>query len=468
MNILIVGNGYDLSHYLPTKYDHFMAVMQAVQNWDMSKGDMQFDDLFSDLYEKEAYFFGYTKAMYDTNTVKLTVAEIEEIKVRLEQNVWYQYFLDHVREVKTWIDFETKMAEALELVGEFFNVCSDEYDKLGFVHKGINDLSKGTKLNSLKIKKLQLFNLVLSKEKSQTYLNEFYWNRPKIGAPKGFIVNNKFFVGGVFENGFDFSKYQSYLMIMHRQFVETFNRYLIQVSTLIPYKPLQKPLDSPIDKVYSFNYTSSAKNFYEHQVIEYIHGQIGEKNNIVLGVSDLDETALKNFKMYGFTKYHQKLLKNTDYIFLNEFYRKLLAVYKMIERKNNLDDRVRTAISGDGKTKMKQEIFNLSNSINSAQAHSLKDIIIWGHSLDVSDKDYIKEIFSFNTEIDQRVTVKIFYFNDQAKFDLLSNLLHILGKEKVETWMKNKWLIFEPNPNIAELNGITPVDLSGYHNTASS
>ncbi|HAV3447557.1 TPA: hypothetical protein JIE24_001087, partial [Acinetobacter baumannii] len=25
MNILIVGNGFDLSHYLPTKYDHFMV-----------------------------------------------------------------------------------------------------------------------------------------------------------------------------------------------------------------------------------------------------------------------------------------------------------------------------------------------------------------------------------------------------------------------------------------------------------
>ena len=31
MNILIVGNGFDLSHYLPTKYDHFMDVMRAIE-----------------------------------------------------------------------------------------------------------------------------------------------------------------------------------------------------------------------------------------------------------------------------------------------------------------------------------------------------------------------------------------------------------------------------------------------------
>ena len=57
MNILIVGNGFDLSHYLPTKYDHFMVAMEAIENWDVSKGKMNFDDLFSALYEKEDYFF---------------------------------------------------------------------------------------------------------------------------------------------------------------------------------------------------------------------------------------------------------------------------------------------------------------------------------------------------------------------------------------------------------------------------
>ena len=37
MNILIVGNGFDLSHYLPTKYDHFMDVMQSIEEKDLFK-----------------------------------------------------------------------------------------------------------------------------------------------------------------------------------------------------------------------------------------------------------------------------------------------------------------------------------------------------------------------------------------------------------------------------------------------
>ena len=96
MNILIVGNGFDLSHYLPTKYDHFMVVMRAIENWDVSKGDMNFDDLFGPLYEKEGYFFGYTKAMYKTDEIKISVEQIKELQEQLRENVWYQYFKHHL------------------------------------------------------------------------------------------------------------------------------------------------------------------------------------------------------------------------------------------------------------------------------------------------------------------------------------------------------------------------------------
>ncbi|WP_249410056.1 AbiH family protein, partial [Acinetobacter baumannii] len=113
MNILIVGNGFDLSHYLPTKYDHFMVAMGAIENWDEQKGEMQFDDLFGSLYEKENYFFKYTKAMYQTDEIKISTEQVKKLKQKLKENVWYQYFSDHVREIKTWIDFEQKIEEAL-------------------------------------------------------------------------------------------------------------------------------------------------------------------------------------------------------------------------------------------------------------------------------------------------------------------------------------------------------------------
>lgn len=73
---------------------------------------------------------------------------------------------------------------------------------------------------------------------------------------------------------------------------------------------------------------------------------------------------------------------------------------------------------------------------------------IWGHSLDVSDKDYILDLFSLNDDIDRNVRVGVYYFDKLAKFSLLNNLLAILGKDKVEQWMKNGWLQFKLNPEI--------------------
>ncbi len=129
MNILIVGNGFDLSHYLPTKYDHFMVAMEAIENWDLSVGEMSFDDLFGSLYEKENYFFRYTKAMYQTDETKISVDQIIELKQHLKENVWYQYFSDHVRQVRTWIDFEKKIEEVLNYFTKLFEKITDFYNK---------------------------------------------------------------------------------------------------------------------------------------------------------------------------------------------------------------------------------------------------------------------------------------------------------------------------------------------------
>ncbi|RZG01815.1 hypothetical protein EXG33_07360, partial [Acinetobacter baumannii] len=125
MNILIVGNGFDLSHYLPTKYDHFMVAMGAIENWDEQKGEMQFDDLFGSLYEKENYFFKYTKAMYQTDEIKISTEQVKKLKQKLKENVWYQYFSDHVREIKTWIDFEQKIEEALIYTTHFLDKINE-------------------------------------------------------------------------------------------------------------------------------------------------------------------------------------------------------------------------------------------------------------------------------------------------------------------------------------------------------
>lgn len=440
MNILIVGNGFDLSHYLPTKYDHFMLVMKAIEKKDLKKPindvlyspfehpihlitkyfeisraldqksyEMNFDHLFSQFKNsRDVEFITNTKKNYDVSNANLTCSQISEIQIKLKQNGWYQYFKNHVEEIRTWIDFEQKIEEVLVILATSI-----------------------VKLENTEINRYDYRQLDVSRFLSQKNINtlNFFGFSENVGGsirvgtknqaiPLQTYVNTKFCHGKNIDNGFSATAFIDFLYQELEDFIQIFNLYLeLIIDKLSSICNFSIETDEWIypDKIFSFNYTNTYQKNYDSSIdTDYLHGSFGEKQNIVLGVSELNGDSLKRIKAYGFTKYHQKLFKETDYLFL------------------------------DGNSKVKQEI-------EIAKSYVTKDNInfyFWGHSLDVSDREYIEEIFGFNNTKDSRVRVTIYYFDNTAKFSLLNNLLTILGKNKVEQWMKNKWLQFKPNPEI--------------------
>ena len=438
MNILIVGNGFDLSHYLPTKYDHFMVAMNAIENWDESKGDMGFDDLLGSLYEKEDYFFGYTKAMYKTDEIKISIDQIKELKEKLKENVWYQYFSDHVREVKTWIDFEVKINEALNTLSVFLIDVKKAYDTTGdfkeriFIGKLIENqkyILTQRQFNILSVLGLFERNNNYGRAANNKYGKDLIAGNFSIHC---FIVPNNGTLG------FNYLKYLQMLQEHLENFINIFNLYLeLVISQLTPVDKFSIENADWIypDKIFSFNYTNTYERIYDSVEVEYLHGRHGVEQNIVLGVSDLEDDSLKKIKAYGFTKYHQKLFKDTDCQFLsgNIHLKQTKSFWSQVNNKTRI-------ITQADRDRFKANIF------------------IWGHSLDISDESYINEIFSNNDKYDEQVRVTVYHFNKTAKFDLLNNLLAILGKDKVEHWMKNKWLQFKENPKIVLENAINSED----------
>ena len=202
------------------------------------------------------------------------------------------------------------------------------------------------------------------------------------------------------------------------------------------------------DKIYSFNYTNTYQRIHKEVIVEYLHGSYGQDQNIVLGISDLNDDSLKKLKAYGFTKYHQKLFKDTDYLFLDEYKNNILE---------NEDDilTLKDELKGENRSNYRDDLNRRIRAKQNEGKLNL-EITIWGHSLDISDKDYILDLFGLNDDIDRNVRVTVYYFNKTAKFSLLNNLLAILGKDKVEQWMKNKWLCFKPNPEIKFLAQESP------------
>lgn len=460
MNILIVGNGFDLSHYLPTKYDHFMIAMGAIENWDASKGDMSFDDLFGALYEKEDYFFGYTKAMYKTDEIKISVDQIKDLKKQLEDNVWYQYFSDHVKEMKTWIDFETKIEEALEIVCDFMDEIEIYSNKNNSLEKIISFLEGGNAkdyflsqksirvLGLLKILDVEYKNLGIDFS-SEIVGFDGDWSHSFSSLAESFLAKYK---------GYDDFLYKNVTKFLYKallNFSSIFCDYLKILDGLNTINnKLYVPVLETINRVYSFNYTSTFLKIYRSDVQSYfLHGKISDQNKIVLGVSDLNNQILRKFDLWGFTKYHQKLLLNTDYNFLEEFLLESKDIQLEVDLTQNFW--LNRTTNGSGSVRyIRQKVERV------LQERSLDiNFYIWGHSLDYSDNAYVKELFSFNEPYDQGVKIVVYYY-EGAQFDLLANLIYILKKDKVENWMKKGWLKFEKNPDIAKINDIEPIELS--------
>lgn len=438
-----------------------MAAMAAIEKWDKPQDDMNFDDLFGSLYEKESNFFGYTKAIYKTDEIKISVDQIKELQTQLKENVWYQYFSDHVKDVKTWIDFEEKIAQALEIVCNFLMVI-ESYSKQNnsfndFIKSKIEANNNTYYLIQKNIRILELFTLLEVKYKKtgvdfSPQIVRFFddWNTSSQKLSTNFLLVRKGF------SEYTYTKVTSFLHKSLLEFSREFNNYLKRIESLQSINNVIKiPALEAVERVYSFNYTSTYKRLYTFDLQSYfLHGKIGDQSKIVLGVSDLDNQILQKFNLWGFTKYHQKLLLDTDYNFIDEY----LVKSKLMKEHVNLTRDFwlsRTANTEAGSVKYIEQKIQETLQNNNLNLH----FYIWGHSLDVSDNNYIQELFSFNELYNQNVKVTIYYFNDQAHADLLANLMRILGKVKVETWRKQEWLEFKKNPDIAEINSIKPVDL---------
>lgn len=484
MNILIVGNGFDLSHYLPTKYDHFMDVMKAIEEKDTGekpkdlsihsvdkwmenidkifekrKGQsdpnygMNFDELFSKT--RESYFIEKTKEFYLTENITLSAKDVLKLQYRLKLNSWYQYFKNHVEEIKTWIDFEQKIESALILVVKVVKKIHLKFEKYGKIDTTIRNLTNTnsdkedekiyiSELDMNLLIKLDLF--LINNDYGKVTTSAF---GRMSDSRKGFINNNWFYVKDKAEYGFSIEKYVFFLNSQLEEFIEIFNLYLelivSQLSPIETFSVVSQDWSYP-NKIFSFNYTNTYQRIHDSVEVEYLHGSHGEYQNIVLGVSDLDDESLKKIKAYGFTKYHQKLFKDTDYLFLDKYSNIVKESLLLLEKHK------RTDYQSFQYEQQGSERINKFGKLN-------LNFYIWGHSLDVSDKDYILDLFSLNDDIGRNVRVIVYYFNKTAKFDLLNNLLAILGKDKVEHWMKNKWLQFKENPKIVPENAITLEDL---------
>lgn len=402
--ILVLGNGFDLAHSLPTAYIHFMEAMNSIL--DSQKDTLRFDDLFSKSLNNDDVFFKKTKELYRVEEFILDKEQVADFRTQLQANSWFNYFQKHLNDIDTWIDFESEMKFVLDCFVEIFekNIPVNH----NFFNSYFQDENFGSKAVLYQYLFLDTKILLEKKRETKRSRNTVILRTNKVleMASSTYLKRH-----GEYILGLDGSNILGFLAKELDDFNMIFSRYLNEIiHHLDPKTEFQefKELEN-VEAVYTFNYTNTFERFYPQITanVEHLHGA-SEVNNIVLGVDKLSE-GLEQLNAFKFTKAHQKIRHNTDYRFI------------------------------DSDT----EDLTVGNY----------EIIVFGHSLDISDKEYIENMFKlFEKQTDYiagvDIRLKVLYHEDQSS--VLSNLMKTMGQDVVSHYCKNNKLTFEEKPEITQ------------------
>lgn len=321
MNILIIGNGFDLAHGLKTKYVDFLKFCKNFTD----------TNVISNL--------NIDKQQWD-NLIKL-----------LKNNLWIEHFYTCDTLKEGWIDFELEISRVIKKINDDYNKLNGNY---GYME--VSTLNELDDIIDPRLKKSEKYDLVKLRKKLENDLKNL------IDA------------------------------------LELYMLYIVEKADINIYSPDVKEIK--IDKILSFNYTHTYMKQYNDNVeCNFIHGETDQNsndNNMVLGIDDYTPENLisKDIEFIRFKKYFQRIHKKTG-----------------SEYKKWINKMAANNYSGNG-------FYHIGKKRN--------EVFIFGHSLDVTDKDILSEIILSDT-----VKTTIFYLDEEVYAQQIANLVKIIGKDKL-------------------------------------
>ena len=415
--LLVLGNGFDLAHGLPTSYADFLDFSYkvmciytcAVCNDEEKMAEKYYkehldtwgkDDAFSIaknmLKENlKKYFANRTYNKIDetgnlkTYKPKVHVNERMDLFYSyLEGNIWYEYinslYLHGKTKGKNWIDFESEISYIIELIDNVHNSLEQSLiDVLDLCAKYESE-------HSCTFRKIECFK------------KSFY----------DFHINALRQSGKVSTLGDFREKLYSDLENM----ILAFEIYLTDYIETMPIKNKIKVIERLMpDYVISFNYTKIYENHYidrgKNTKVCHIHGickrdNNSASNNMVLGVDEYLPEDKRTVKVDFciFKKFVQRIRKHNDVSYASWF--------KEIEEVKPRSLHEKTEVDQD--------------TVLSGAIEDISDIYFFGHSLDITDKDILRRFV-----ISDKTRIHIFARNKSSEGELIAKFIRMAGEEIV-------------------------------------
>lgn len=115
MEVLLLGNGFDLHYYLPTKYNNFLHTVDYLTHIDIIS-PMTAGKVFSDveLIKNDSFIakcYEVNKDAFDAAT--LNHERISKLTKLAHDNMWFRHLPSSYNTDVGWIDFENEIKNVL-------------------------------------------------------------------------------------------------------------------------------------------------------------------------------------------------------------------------------------------------------------------------------------------------------------------------------------------------------------------
>lgn len=380
MNILVIGNGFDLAHRLPTRYTDFLKWVEA--EYELSILAKK-DDFFRSEYVEVVIEGMHSSKKNKVKPAKRSMMRQKEIWQCITNNHWIEYFFHYISPNGNWIDFESL---------------------IGYV---IKDIDEG-------VRKRHFYATVEN-------LSDYYFNRKISNYNKE--IRKKLFSN---RTQMDYKGLRDILLSDLNRLIRALEIYLYEVvEQRGVYWRLPDINNIHIDKVLSFNYTDTYRRLYDPEgeaEYDFIHGKLNGEvivttNNMVLGIDEYlpEERRNREVEFIAFKKYYQRIYKQTGCQYKKWVDTIKNDYYKDIEDMNEINS--------------KKGVFPVefdTEYLKTKYISQKHNIYIFGHSLDETDGDVLRELI-----LNDNARTIIFYPDKEEMGRKIANLVKIIGQDEL-------------------------------------
>lgn len=432
MNILIIGNGFDLAHELPTGYPDFLGFCRMIIAVYAKERNKNADKVWENLGIKlkreinterlrmkflELYSTSIIENDEYRGSIVRTKTFFDELSDDIENNIWIEYFLQNpMYQKENWIDFESEISKVIQSVDEGMKLSER-------VPSSLED---------------EVYDL------NNEFIEEYFFKYDAISDTTDEIV-----IGSLDNITYrivrdklyrDLNKLIRALEIYLTEYVGKIECTLI--SPDIEDIVIRRGIDEDgterniISKVLSFNYS----NTYERKYLSRQTGLIDSYIDYIHGKADIDNTIESNNMVLGIDEYLPKNRKNKDieFIAFKKFYQRIYKETgcKYKEWIDNIKDEYERYLKRKADAIARENMY-ISDTMHRVMArYEIEEIkaekckkhylFIFGHSLDVTDGDILRDLI-----LNDNVYTTIYYLNKDAMGQQITNLVKVIGQDEL-------------------------------------